>query len=85
MTQKGSKVARYTTPLRASDNPGVRGYLNHCQMCGRLFFASRPDALYDTNACRQRAYRRRRAFERQARAFAARLSQMRQESVGKNG
>jgi hypothetical protein len=41
-------------------------YARTCQTCGRAFEAERPDATYDSNACRQRAYRARRHVESQA-------------------
>lgn len=39
---------------------GCRGcYRRVCVMCGRVFYAGRPEARYCRAACRQRAYRRR--------------------------
>lgn len=43
-------------------------YTARCQAsdCGRKFDATRPDAIYHDNACRQRAYRDRHRVETQA-------------------
>ena len=36
-----------------------------CHQCGAVFFTSRPEARYCRDACRQRAYRRRRRLVRE--------------------
>jgi hypothetical protein len=63
MTNRKRVSRRYTEPLRAGDGL-KRKYVHHCQTCGKLFFSSRALARYDTNACRQKAYRKRKAHER---------------------
>jgi hypothetical protein len=42
---------------RCGDSRGC--YRRRCLVCGRVFYASRPEACYCRPACRQRAYRRR--------------------------
>lgn len=49
---------------RCGDSRGC--YRRTCDMCGTVFFASRPEARYCRPACRQQAYRRRHRFRRKA-------------------
>jgi hypothetical protein len=46
-------------PPKAAPNVQVedRGYTHSCEVCGRRFTGVRADALYCSNACRQKAYR----------------------------
>jgi len=51
-----------------------RGRQHMCPYCGRVFFSYANNAIYDVNACRQAAYRDRKAeFKRAIRRFSAEL------------
>lgn len=50
-----------------------RPYNFKCQVCGSTFEAIRQDARQCSNACRQRAYRKRRNAAAQRRSLAANL------------
>lgn len=52
-------------------------YVCHCEECGTVFFSKRPHAKYHSNACRQKAYRKRKKFNLRAQAMKTSLSQMR--------
>lgn len=49
---------------RCGDSRGC--YRRVCMECGEVLYASRPEARYCRPACRQRAYRRRLRFRRNA-------------------
>lgn len=67
-----TRFVSYTTRSGAlREHPeGVREWVSHCAVCQRVFFTKSTQAVYCSNACRQKAYRERVKFKRRAQEIA---------------
>lgn len=58
ITSYTNRAGRHVDIVKETRRQKRRFWVEHCSECGRVFFASRSDAMTCSAACRQRRYRR---------------------------